>query len=393
MKTICIGSVGCGFISHIHAEAFKRVVGIQIRFKAVTGMVMAENQAFAEKYGYEKIYETYEELLKDPEIDVVDICVPNRLHSRFIIMAAQAKKHIICEKPILGFFDEYRDGESKADYAARAFRSVNEEIAKIKKTVEENHVKLMYAENWLYASPMTKAKEILAASKGTILDIRAEESHSGSHAAYTRKLTSSGGGAMLSLGAHPFGAAVFLKIYEGKIKNGEKIGVRSVTASVAQFNKEPVGGGREKAYIVNDWIDVENWSTAILTFTDGSKAVITDSFAMLGGVRNTLEIYLDISVIKCNITPNNMLSVYAPDRGIFDGVYLQEKLETNVGWHDINADEDFTRGYPQEMQEFMECVAFDREPVSGLDFAADTIRAIYAGYLSAANGRTVELSN
>lgn len=391
MKTVCIGSVGCGFVSHIHAEAYKRVRGIQVRLKAVTGTDMAENKAFAEKFGYEKIYGTYEELLKDPEIDVVDICVPNLLHSKFIIMAAQAKKHVICEKPMLGFFDEYGEGESKEDYAARALQFINEEIAEIRKAVEENHVKLMYAENWVYASPVTKATEMIAASKGSIMDIRAEESHSGSHAAYTRKLTSSGGGAMLSLGAHPFGAAIYLKTFEGQLKNGEKIGVRSVTASMAQFNKEPVGSGEEKTYVVNDWVDVENWSTAILTFTDGSKAVVTDSFAMLGGVRNTMEIYLNNCVIKCNITPNNMMNVYAPDRGIFDGVYLQEKLETNVGWHDINADEDLTRGYPQEMQEFMECVAFDRKPISDLDFAADTIRAIYAGYLSAASGRTVEL--
>ena len=391
MKTICIGTAGCGFVAHIHADALKRISGINIRFKAVTGMNMAENKAFAEKYGYEKVYETFDQMIEDDEIDIIDICVPNMLHSQFIVKAANARKNIICEKPLLGFFGDYENGETNADYSRRAFKRVSEEIETLRKALRENHVKLMYAENWVYAPAVKKAKELIAASKGTILDIRAEESHSGSHAQYTRKRSLSGGGAMLVLGSHPVSAAIHLKNYEGMIKHGERIHVRSVVASMAQFNTEPVGKSGEKTFVANDWDDVENWATAVLTFTDGSKAVITDSFAMLGGVRNTLEIYLNNSVEKCNMTPNDTLNIYSPQQGVFDGVYLQEKLETNAGWHDINADEDLTRGYPQEMQEFMECIAFDKTPLSDFELAAESVKAIYAAYISAATGTAVNL--
>ena len=391
MKTVCIGTVGSGFVAQLHAEAYKKVSGIGVRLKAVTGTNIDNSRAFAERHGFEKVYATFDEMLADGEIDVIDICVPNVLHSRFAVLAAKAKKHIICEKPLLGFFEECKAGESEADYALRALEAVKNETETVKKAVHENGVRLMYAEDWVYAPPVRKAKELIAASKGSILDIRAEESHSGSHAAYTRHRATAGGGALLILGSHPIAAAIHLKNTEGLLKTGKKTGVKSVMASLARFNGEPVGSGGEKFFVANDWIDVENWATAVLTFTDGSKAVITDSFAKLGGVRNTMEVYLSNCVVKCNMTPNDTLNVYSPQQGIYDGVYLQEKLETNAGWNNINADEDWMRGYPQEIQDFIESAAFDREPVSGLDLAGDTITAIYAAYLSAATGRVVDL--
>lgn len=136
---------------------------------------------------------------------------------------------------------------------------------------------------------------------------------------------------------------------------------------------------------------METWSSAILTFTDGTKAVITASFAMLGGIRNTMEIYTSNSVVKCNMTPNDSMLAYAPEPNIFGGEYLAEKLETKAGWNFPTPDEDWIRGYPQEMQDFMECIAWNKEPVSDGALARDVIEVIYSAYVSAASGRRVDL--
>jgi predicted dehydrogenase len=144
-------------------------------------------------------------------------------------------------------------------------------------------------------------------------------------------------------------------------------------------------------WIVSDWADVETWASVVLGFSDGTKASVIASFAMLGGVRNVLEVYTTNSVYRANITPNNGFEVFTPDAAAFGTEYLHEKIESRTGWISAAPDEDWARGYPQEMQDFVECVDEERQPLSGLDLAADVVEVIYASYLSAAQGRRIEI--
>jgi predicted dehydrogenase len=54
----------------------------------------------AQKYGVPKTYGPYRELLDDPEIDAVSVCVPNNLHAEVTVAALEAGKHVLCEKPL-----------------------------------------------------------------------------------------------------------------------------------------------------------------------------------------------------------------------------------------------------------------------------------------------------
>ncbi len=61
----------------------------------------AENaQKVASELGIEKAYRNYDELLKDPEIDVIYNPLPNHLHVEYTVKAIKAGKHVLCEKPI-----------------------------------------------------------------------------------------------------------------------------------------------------------------------------------------------------------------------------------------------------------------------------------------------------
>jgi predicted dehydrogenase len=53
--------------------------------------------------------------------------------------------------------------------------------------------------------------------------------------------------------------------------------------------------------------------------------------------------------------------------------------------------DDWIRGYTQEMEDFVDAVLFDREPVSGIELARDVVETIYAAYWSAEQGRRIEL--
>jgi len=175
------------------------------------------------------------------------------------------------------------------------------------------------------------------------------------------------------------------------VRSGQPIRVQSVICDTAPLNKSPAFQSGEKVWLVSDSVNIETWASLIMTFTDGTKALITASFAMLGGIRNTLEIYTTNSAIQCRMTPNDQLLAYAPDPAVFETEYLAEKLETKAGWNYASPVEDWIRGYPQEMQDFMECVAFDRTPVSDGQLARDVLEVIYSAYISAASGTKVEL--
>jgi predicted dehydrogenase len=263
--------------------------------------------------------------------------------------------------------------------------------ASVRKAVEKNKVKFCYAENFVYAPPVTKMKSLINACRGTVLDIRAEESHSGSHAAYSREWKTSGGGSLIRLGSHPIGAVLHLKHYEGLMKFGRPIRAKSVIGDVGQLTKIEAFRKEPKKWMVDSWIDVEDWSAALITFEDGSKASIHSTDVSLGGVKNLISVYLSNAVAQININPNNSLVVYSPEGSIFGSEYITEKVETKAGWQFPCPDEDWMRGYPQEMEDFINAILEDREPVSGIDLAYETVEIIYAAYLSAESGRRVEL--
>ncbi len=143
--------------------------------------------------------------------------------------------------------------------------------------------------------------------------------------------------------------------------------------------------------MVSDWQDVEDWSILIIEFEDSTHGVVMATDGMLGGTRNAMEVYLSNAVVRANMTPNNAVEVYAPDPGVFGDEYLVEKLETKAGWNFPSPDEDWERGYPQELEDFVEAILNDREPLSGLDLAEDVVNVIYSGYLSAEKGKRISL--
>lgn len=389
-STVRVGFIGAGFSAHLHVKGLKKVHGPRVELAAVTASHPERAGAFAVAHGVSTTYTGYEELLADPEIDVVCICVPNALHATIAIAAANAGKHVICEKPLTGAFGNsgFHDKSTRAyDEYERAMLSVEQ----IKAAVEKAGVLFLYAENWVYAPAVLKTKRLLELSGGPILDIRAEESHSGSHAVRSRRRDTGGGGALLMLGSHPIGAAIHLKNHEAQLRGGPPVRVSSVTAETSALYETEAWKMAGHDWIVSDWRDVETWANLVMSFSDGTKAVVAASFAMLGGVRNTLEIYTTNAVFHANMTPNTGLEVYTPDSGAFGDEYLHEKIESRTGWIAAAPDEDWVRGYPQEMQDFVECVAYRRQPISGLELAADVIEVVYASYLSAEEGRRVDL--
>ncbi len=101
VTTVRIGIIGCGGIANgKHMPSLAKLTNV--RMVAFTDIVASRAHAANEKYGggEGKVFDTYQELLQDPTIDVVHVCTPNDSHAEISIAAMEAGKHVMCEKPM-----------------------------------------------------------------------------------------------------------------------------------------------------------------------------------------------------------------------------------------------------------------------------------------------------
>jgi predicted dehydrogenase len=389
MTKVRVGLVGTGFVAELHVYAYKRVHGVDAEVAAAVSR-SEQVEAFAKKHKIAQTHRDYRALLADPTIDVFDICTPPALHAPMIAEAVRAGKHVICEKPFTGYFGRPGDPSpigSKVRKAAM-YESVMAEMATLRTAIEASGKLFMYAEDWVYAPALAKTVEILNATRDKILFMKAEESHSGSHAAHAALWSMTGGGALIRMGCHPLAAVLYLKRVEARAR-GERVAVRDVTADVG--NVAACLAPAERPHIKANPVDVEDWGTMTITFTDGTKATVLSGDMIMGGVRNLIETYTNSGALFANITPNNHMTTYLTDETRLGGVYFTEKVDRKTGWQFLCLEEEWTRGHLQEIQDFMECVATGRQPLSDLDLAYETTRIQYAGYWSAEEGRRIAL--
>ena len=152
MRKIKWGVMGTAYIfERDTAEGMRQAENCQLY--AIAGRSMEKALAFQQKYGFEKAYGSYEELLADPQVEAVYIPLPNTMHLEWTIKALQAKKHVLCEKPLA----------PTADQAAQMFAAAR-----------ENGVWLMEAFAYQH-SPFIAAVE-QAVKSGVIGDVRYMES-------------------------------------------------------------------------------------------------------------------------------------------------------------------------------------------------------------------------
>lgn len=96
LPKVQVGIVGAGFMGRVHAKA-ARAASANVRGVVASGRPGTDPQTAT---GAERTYSSLEEMLADELIEVVHVCVPNRLHVAVTTAALRAGKHVICEKPL-----------------------------------------------------------------------------------------------------------------------------------------------------------------------------------------------------------------------------------------------------------------------------------------------------
>ncbi|MBI4842658.1 MAG: Gfo/Idh/MocA family oxidoreductase [candidate division NC10 bacterium] len=393
MDVVRIGMVGARYGAAVHLQNLAALRGTRVQVTGICSQSRESAEVCARRFEIPFVTTDFAALLGRKDVDAVDLCVPTALHHRFAIQAAEAGKHVIVEKPLTGYFGEPGDPEPIGDRVPRAKMQsgARKNVAAVLEAVRRNRVTLGYAENWVYAPPVEKLRRLIQVSGGAILDLRAEENHSGSHSPYSRHWRHTGGGTLLRMGVHPVGAVLHLKAFEGQVNHGRPIRPVSVVADVAPLMRLDAARREQRKWIPADPEDVENWGSVLIAFEDGTRAVVSVTDAGLGGLQEKVSVYMTNAVLHANLAQNTAVQAYAPDGAIFGDEYFTEKLETKAGWSFPSPDEDWFRGYPQEMRDFVDAIREGREPLAGVTLAADCIEVIYAAYLAAEEGRRVPL--
>lgn len=385
-----MGMVGAGRATELHMNALTRYSGVPVCFKHITARRLEQVNKMKTRYGFVDASLDFENLLNDDEIDVIDICTPPYAHKEMIIRSLKAGKHVICEKPLSGYFGQPGDALPIGDHVSKVtmYDKLIDDIDELRNIVESSKCKFMYAENFVYAPAVTKAAEIIRKKKCRILYAKGEESLKGSSSSVAGEWSKTGGGTFIRTGAHPLSAVLWLKKVESEAR-GEDIKIKTVFGDMGRVTTGL--NSYEHRHIAAQPHDVEDNGTVIITFSDNSKAVIIATDVLLGGSRNYLELYCNDAVINCNLTMSNLMSTYFLDEDRLDDVYLSEMLPAKTGWNNPFLEDEIIRGYTDEMRDFMDAVYYDKEPKSGFGLAYDSIKVIYAAYKSAEMGVAVKI--
>ena len=143
-KKLRIGVIGAGRIGKLHANNLKNAVpGAAVT--AISDVNLLSAKALAATLGVGKVYQEYQQLLDDPDVDAVFICASTDMHSPISIAAARAGKHIFCEKPIdhdLGKIEEVLKAvkEAGVKYQVGFNRRFDRNFKKVRETVREGKI-------------------------------------------------------------------------------------------------------------------------------------------------------------------------------------------------------------------------------------------------------------
>ena len=95
---IRLATIGTNFITDWFMEGVQELE--EIKLTAVYSRNLEKGKQFAAKYGVEKVYNNYEEMAQDPEIDAVYVASPTYMHYAHSITMINYGKHVLCEKPV-----------------------------------------------------------------------------------------------------------------------------------------------------------------------------------------------------------------------------------------------------------------------------------------------------
>jgi len=321
MKKIKLGVIGTGRIGKVHIATLVQRVP-QASVIAVADVNIESASELAKRFGIPHCSTNYRDVIQNPEVEAVVICSPTGTHAQYIIEAAQAGKHIFCEKPV--------------DLSI-------EVIQKALDAVKKAGVKLMVGFNRRFDPNFQKIKQM-------VLDEKIGEPHilkitSRDPAPPPAKYSAVSGGMFLDMTIHDFDMARYIV--------GSEVDEIYTKATVLVDPAIGEAGDVDTAVIT-------------LTFANGAVGVIDNSRKAVYGYDQRVEIFGSKGMVKAdNNFPDNH-QYYAGD-GVHGSLPLNFFMDRYI------------EAYANEMIVFCDAIVNDKKmPVSGEDGLLSVAIAIAA---------------
>lgn len=342
---INVGIIGCGTIARQrHAvEYFNNSDAKIIGF-----FDLNEPRAFAmtEEFGG-KVYKTAQDLIADPEIDAVSVCVANTYHAALTIEALEHGKHVLCEKPMAITLDDCEAMLAAADKSGKH---------------------LLIDHNQRLAPAHVKAKQILETGElGKIISFSTVFGHKGPETwsvdkgsnTWFFKRDLAAFGSMADLGIHKIDLIRYLVGSE----------VQSVFAELAILNKKFSDGTP---------IEVDDNSVEIIKFRNGVMGTVTTSWTYYGEESNGTILYCEKGMLRLYINNQYPLTISFADQT--KAFYELNQLQSNDDKHQTSSG---------VIDLFIDCIINDKKSILDASEAIESMKVVFACLESAASGQIV----
>lgn len=175
MKKIKVGIIGTGRIGKLHAENIAYNIP-QAEIKAVADIYADSAREWAHSLGIKDVYTDYHDILNDPEIDAVLVCSSTNTHAQIAVEAANAGKHIFCEKPIDLSIDKIKAAIDAVEKAGVKFqvgfnRRFDHNFKKVRDLVLEGKIGEPHIIKITSRDPAPPPDEYIKVSGGIFLDM------------------------------------------------------------------------------------------------------------------------------------------------------------------------------------------------------------------------------
>ena len=173
---IKVGIIGAGRIGKVHAQSIAYHIPEAEVVAVSDPFINAEIESFMKNIGVKKITKDYRDIINDPEIDAVLVCSPTATHSQYSIEAAEAGKHIFCEKPVDMDVERIKETIAAVEKAGVKFqvgfnRRFDHNFMKVKNLVKEGKIGDIHTVRITSRDPAPPPAEYVKASGGLFMDM------------------------------------------------------------------------------------------------------------------------------------------------------------------------------------------------------------------------------